>query len=267
MPELPEVETVARGIRPGLVRRRIVGFETRWPRQVSPDAATVARSLRGLRVEDVSRRGKFIVWRLEDRSCLLIHLRMSGRMEWLDGAEPPHVRAVWTLDDRRRLALCDARKFARITHADSLAALHASVGLEPLDGAFTARRLAALLAARRRRLKPLLLDQTVIAGLGNIYTDEALFRAGLHPLTPSDRVAAPQARELWRSIRAVLREGIRRNGASLDWVYPGGRMQDYFRVYGREGRPCVRCSAPIEYLRVGQRGTHVCPRCQPLKPR
>lgn len=264
MPELPEVETIARAIRPGLAGRRIVGLESRWPRQVSPDAAAVARSLRGRRVEHVSRRGKFVVWKLDDGRHLLIHLRMSGRLEWLDGAEPAHVRAVWTLDDGRRLALCDARKFARIAHVGSLAAIDGSLGIEPLERGFTPRRLAAILA-RRRRLKPLLLDQRVIAGLGNIYTDEALFRAGLHPLTPSDAVDVPRCRALWRAIRAVLREGIRRNGASLDWVYPGGRMQNHLLVYGRDGQPCVRCGQTIEYLRVGQRGTHVCPRCQPRR--
>ena len=160
---------------------------------------------------------------------------------------------------------CDARKFGRIQHTTDLAAATADLGIEPLGRGFTLGALRGRLDGRARRLKPLLLDQTVIAGLGNIYTDEALFRARLHPLTPGNRLKPGDVAALHRSIRAVLREAIRYHGTSIDWIYPGGWMQKRLRVYGRAGEPCRSCRTPIAYLRVAQRGTHICPRCQPLK--
>lgn len=263
MPELPEVETIARQFRTPLLGRRIVAFESRWPRQASPSVAGVRRGVVGRTIASLGRRAKFLVFALDDGAALLVHLRMSGRLEWLNGSpEPAHVRAVWTLDDQRRFALCDARKFGRIVYAADPAAATRGLGVEPLERSFTPRRLAELLRGRSRRLKPLLLDQTLIAGLGNIYTDEALFRAGLHPLARSDRLADAECGALHEAIRFVLRQGIRHNGTSIDWIYPDGRMQEHLFVYGRTGEPCRRCGTAIEALRVGQRGTHVCPRCQ-----
>ena len=278
MPELPEVETIVRAARPRLVGRRIVGFESRWPPQVSPSVAEVQRRVRGRHITRLSRRGKYIIMELggptksgDPAGCLLIHLRMSGRFEFMAGppnaranrsSEPSHVRAVWRLDDGLRLLFCDARKFGRIEYARDLSGLDAKLGVDACGRSFTAARLARELSRRARQLKPLLLDQSVIAGLGNIYTDEALFRAGLHPLTPSNRIDRNQSAALHRAIRDTLKEGIKRNGASIDWVYPGGEMQSYFRVYGRTGQPCRVCGTPIEYLKVSQRGTHICPRCQ-----
>jgi formamidopyrimidine-DNA glycosylase len=138
-----------------------------------------------------------------------------------------------------------------------------NLGPEPLDEGFTADALHAMLQTRRRQLKPLLLDQTFLAGLGNSYTDEALHTAGLHPLRLTDSLNAAEAQALWTAIRAVLNEGIRRNGASIDWVYRGGDFQNTFRVYQRTGQACPVCGAPVERILVGQRGTHFCPRCQP----
>jgi formamidopyrimidine-DNA glycosylase len=140
-----------------------------------------------------------------------------------------------------------------------------SLGPEPLDETFTAQDLHRALHARQRQLKPLLLDQSFLAGLGNIYTDEALHLARLHPLTVSNSVSPEQSELLWRSIRQVLQEGILRNGASIDWVYRGGDYQHFFKVYQRTGNPCYNCGTPIERLVVGQRGTHYCPHCQTLK--
>ena len=226
-------------------------------------------------------------------SFLLIHLRMSGRFEWasrppekgtgserdatdddenaasrgacpLFGRTPSHIRATFDLDDGQRLLFCDARKFGRIIFTRDFPAATAGLGPEPLDRSFTPRVLANLLRTRRRQLKPLLLDQSVLAGLGNIYTDEALFRAGLHPAAKSDRLTDSQIRALHSAIRAVLREAIRRHGTTIDWIYPGGWMQKHLRVYGRTGEPCRRCQTPIVALRLAQRGTHICPRCQPL---
>ena len=265
MPELPEVETVVRKFRDRLVGRRIREFTTSWPKNVAPSAAGVTAALRGRCINAVTRRAKFIVFALDDGAHLLTHLRMSGRFEWSadHDSEPRHVRATWQLDDGHRLLFCDARKFGRIIHTRDLAAHDARLGVEPLAPAFTSSWLRAALQRRARQLKPLLLDQTVIAGLGNIYVDESLHRAGLHPLRRSDRLSREQAAALRDAIRAVLREAIRRNGTSIDWVYPTGTMQNHLRAYGRTGEPCDRCSTPIQRLLVGQRSTHICPRCQP----
>jgi len=162
----------------------------------------------------------------------------------------------------RTLLFCDARKFGRLLHAVEPAAALAHLGPEPLARDFSAARLHVMLSARRRMLKPLLMDQTFLAGLGNIYTDEALFRARLHPERSAASLHRAEAARLHRAIRAVLRRGIAENGTSLDWIYPGGRMQDYLEVYGRAGRPCPACGRPIERILVGQRSTHLCPACQ-----
>ncbi len=223
------------------------------------------RGVVGRTVTQLSRRAKFVVFDLNDGGHLLLHLRMSGRLEWADepGFRPQHVRAHWDLDDGRRLLFCDARKFGRIVYTRDLAAATAPLGPEPLAREFTPRALGQILRRRRRQLKPLLLDQTAIAGLGNIYTDEALYAAGLHPLTRADTLSDAQVRRLHGAIRRVLRLAIRHKGTTFDWVYPEGRMQRWLRVYGRTGEPCRGCGTPIVALRVGQRGTHVCPRCQP----
>lgn len=206
---------------------------------------------------------------------------MSGRLEWAaesvrsftspaegrryraERQRPSHVRATWKLDDGSRLAFCDPRKFGRILYVRDLRAATAKLGPEPLARGFTVATLDRLLRGRRRQLKPLLLDQSAIAGLGNIYTDEALFRAGLHPTLRSDRVTRGGIVRLHRAIRQVLRLAIRHHGTSFDWAYPGGWMQDRLMVYGRAGQPCRRCRTAIVSLRIGQRGTHICPRCQP----
>lgn len=306
MPELPEVESVVRTLRPRLVGRRIVDFQSLWPRQVSPGFARVRDALIGREVLEVVRRGKYIAWRLAD-GYLLIHLRMSGRLEWGTRDAAPrtaHVRAVWELTKRRpgsaiahrtdstsaqaagvrakpiagesgadggrfgsvaatdELWFLDARKFGRIRWVRDLADLDDELGVEPLSREFSTARLAELLKGRKRAIKPLLLDQTRIAGLGNIYVDEALFRAGVHPLASADRLRGKRIDRLHAAIRAVLREAIRRNGTSIDWIYPGGEMQDHLRVYGRTDEPCGACGAPIRRIVVGQRGTHFCPRCQ-----
>lgn len=266
MPELPEVESIVRRVRRRLVGHRIVGFDASWARQVLPSVNHVRRATWNRTVMALTRRGKYVVMDLDDGGLLAIHLRMSGRLEWRErtGQPPlPHTRAVWRFEDGSALVFCDARKFGRIESLPDAEHLGARLGIEPRGRGFTVERLAAALRGRRRRLKPLLLDQTTVAGLGNIYTDEALHRAGLHPLLASDFLTDRQLVRLHAAIREVLDEGIRRNGASIDWAYPGGRMQDHFRVYGRRGEPCTGCGSLIEYIRVAQRGTHLCPRCQP----
>ena len=273
MPELPEVETVVRLNRARLEGRVVRGFVSRWKRQVIPGVPLVTRMILNKRIARLWRRAKWIVADLEQGGHLLIHLRMSGRIEWNDARlkeaamEPPHVRATFDFDDGSRLYFCDARKFGRIQYVDHLSELEASLGIEPLDATFTAVTLAAALTSRKRSLKPLLLDQKVIAGIGNIYADEALFDAGLHPLRKTHRLKPDEIAVLHRAIVRALSTGIEHNGTSFDWIYPEGRMQDHLQVYGRAGEPCKRCGGKIVAMRVGQRGTHICPTCQPRSRR
>ncbi len=264
MPELPEVETIARSIRPGLVGRRLVRLEARWPKALRPDPETVSSRATGRIVTGLGRRGKHLLIELEGSGCLIVHLRMSGRMEWVapGGAEPRHARTLFHLDDGTILVMDDARKFGTVTWSEDPAATLSRLGPEPIDADFTAERLAAMLEPRRRALKPLLLDQHFLAGLGNIYVDESLHRAGLHPLTPASSLVGEQVETLWRVMREVLHEAIEHCGTSLDWIYPQGQMQSYLRVYGRAGEPCPACGAAIERAVVAQRGTWFCPACQ-----
>jgi formamidopyrimidine-DNA glycosylase len=273
MPELPEVETIAAGLRQGradqasLVGRRIRQAHLLWERSLAwPSPAELYDWLPGQVIGDIRRRGKFIVFELSQHT-LLVHLRMSGDLLVEPDTAPlaPHHRLVIDLEGGLRLAFNDARKFGRVWLTTDPQSVLGSLGPEPLDEAFTAQDLHQMLHARQRQLKPLLLDQSFLAGLGNIYADEALHVARLHPLTISNSLSPEQSQRLWQSIRQVLQEGILRNGASIDWVYRGGDYQHFFKVYQRTGNPCYNCGTPIERLVVGQRGTHYCPNCQPLK--
>lgn len=278
MPELPEVETIARVLRPSLVGREIVGAEVLWSRTIAtPSVRRFKVQIQGQWIEAVDRRAKFLHLKLSE-SHLLIHLRMSGDLNVQPGASRPgkHDRLIVRLSQAAKnrehasgarpalssLVFTDTRKFGRVWLTDDLESVTSRLGPEPLEPGFTWQGLHDELHSRHRQLKPLLLDQTFLAGMGNIYTDEALHLARLHPLKPSHRVTRPQAARLHAAIRAVLTEGIRRNGASIDWVYRGGDFQNFFRVYDRKGRPCPVCGTPIQRLLVGQRSTHVCPRCQ-----
>jgi formamidopyrimidine-DNA glycosylase len=195
---------------------------------------------------------------------LLIHLKMSGDLVLAVAGAPPdrYARTIFHFDDGSELRFNDTRKFGKVFYVALAEDVTAALGPEPLEPAFTAARLGQMLQGRQRALKPLLLDQTFLAGLGNIYTDEALHRAGLHPLRRADSLTADEVRRLWRAIREVLRAGLRHNGASIDWAYRGGGFQNLFKVYGRAGEPCLNCGAPIRRIVVGQRGTHFCPQCQ-----
>jgi formamidopyrimidine-DNA glycosylase len=267
MPELPEVETIARNLRPELVGKTIREADLRWKRTLAmPSPQKFQEQIKGQRIKEVTRRAKYLILHLSSFS-LLIHLRMSGDLLLRNSTtEPaPHDRLILKLSGGKSLAFNDTRKFGRVWLTDKPEEVLGSLGPEPLDDGFTPEWLYAALHAKRRQLKPLLLDQTFLAGLGNIYTDEALHRAKLHPLRLSDSVSKKEARALREAIRRVLREGIRRNGASIDWVYRGGEFQNHFRVYDRDGSPCQVCGTTIERITVGQRGTHFCPTCQALK--
>ncbi len=264
MPELPEVETIARKLSPDLVGKTILDVDVRWARTLAmPSAKKFKEQIKGQVIQSVGRRAKFLNIQLTAYN-LLIHLRMSGDLFLKEGKIKPekHDRVVLNLSGNKSLAFNDTRKFGRIWLTDNVDKVLGKLGPEPLSSDFTPRWLFDALHARHRQLKPLLLDQTFLAGLGNIYTDESLHIAKLHPLKLSDSVTARQAEKLHKAIQSVLQEGIRRNGASIDWVYRGGEFQNQFRVYGRDGEPCPVCGTTIIKLFVGQRGTHICPKCQ-----
>ncbi len=275
MPELPEVETVTRGLRASLVGYTVVGVEVHWARSVIPPNPTAfARRLvcRGQMVTDVGRRGKWVVITLSGGDTLLVHLRMTGQLvlESGGGLNDRHSRVLLFLDDGRRLRFSDQRKFGRMVLTSEPQEVLGDLGPEPLADDFTAARLRDMLARRRGRIKPLLLNQQFLAGLGNIYTDEALWQAGIHPLRRANTLSPAEVRRLHRAIRSVLRAAIASGGTTLpDAAYQqadgrSGEFASRLAVYGRVGQPCPRCGATIERIRVGQRGTHFCPRCQPL---
>lgn len=271
MPELPEVETIVRSLQaptrgPGLVGMQIERAQVNWVKTVAePDAETFQRRIAGETIQEVGRRGKFLLLRLGN-GALILHLRMSGdlRLEPVETPEAAHDRLLLIMKTGWRLAFNDTRKFGRAWLVDQPERILGALGPEPLDPGFTAETLYERLQKTQRQLKPLLLDQHFLAGIGNIYADESLHRAGLHPLRRSNSLSTEQAERLWAAIRETLAEGIQRNGASIDWVYRGGDFQNHFRVYQRNGQACLMCGTAVEKILVGQRGTHFCPVCQPI---
>jgi len=267
MPELPEVETIARKLKPELVGKTIKEADLRWSRTLAiPSPKKFREQIQKQKIKDVTRRAKYFILQLSDYQ-LLVHLRMSGDLYIRNGKikAEKHDRLILSLTGNKSLVFNDTRKFGRVWLTTNPQEILGKLGPEPLSKDFTPQWLYTSLQKRHRQLKPLLLDQTFLAGLGNIYTDEALHIAKLHPLGVSDSVSQKQARALHEAIRKVLKEGIRRNGASIDWVYRGGEFQNYFRVYDREGEPCKVCGTPIQRLVIGQRGTHLCPNCQTVR--
>lgn len=281
MPELPEVETTAALIRPDVVGRRIRSVEVGWLRTLGGDSeAAFSKAVKGKTIAEVGRRAKWIVFRLEgpggrDAGAILCHLRMSGRLVVDPEREPtqPFQRVELRLagdgGERSRLRFLDVRKFGRFRFVSDAEEALTDLGPEPLGPDFTVDWLRTELKRRKRALKPLLLDQTFLAGLGNIYVDESLFKAGLHPLRKADQVTRDRAERLHGAIQATLAAAIEREGSSFDAFYrtPEGQPGSYqhlFQVYGRDGKPCPVCGREIQKLVVGQRGTHVCTRCQPV---
>jgi formamidopyrimidine-DNA glycosylase len=275
VPELPEVETIRLALEPHLVGRLLEQVDIRDPRLVRPfEPTSVAAELEGERVSAVDRRGKYLIVRFESGRALLIHLRMTGSLRHAGPGslqEDPHRRAVVRLDDGSDVAYRDVRRFGtwHLLEPDEVEPYLAQrLGVEPLERTFTARRLGERLAGRRAPVKAALLDQRTVAGLGNIYVDEALWRARIHPLRRAATIEPEELSRLTRAIKEALKAGIARQGASLrDYSTPDGRrgrMQERFRVYGREGEPCSRCGTPIDKIRAGGRGTWYCPSCQRL---
>jgi formamidopyrimidine-DNA glycosylase len=275
MPELPEVQTVvddliAAGV-PGAV---IIGTRVFWDKTVAThNPADFCKQLRNRQIAAISRRGKFIIFRLRPEMALLFHLRMTGRFVLAPAGSRRtcHDHLIFRLADGRQLRFHDTRKFGRTFLANTHQTVTGHLGPEPLSAGFTAKKLAAGLAARHRQLKPLLLDQTFIAGLGNIYVDEALWDARLHPLQRSDSLDTSQAEKLHRAIRKVLKQGLKNAGTTLgngqanfySLELKTGRNRSFLKVFRRTGEPCPRCKRPISRLIVGQRSTHICSTCQP----
>lgn len=274
MPELPEVETVRASLEPDVVGRRFERVEIADPRVTRPrDPDEVAAELNGEVVQALERRGKYLIFRFRSGRVLLIHLRMTGSLRHhRNGSleDDPHRRAVVKLDDGSDVTYRDVRRFGTwllLEPGEDVPYLTQRLGEEPLGEAFTTQSLAARFEGRRAPVKAALLDQRAAAGMGNIYADEALWRAKIHPLTPAGALTAPELRRLHRSVKDALRAGIARQGTTLrDYRTPNGAsgtMQEELRVYGRDDEPCLRCGTAIAKTRVAGRGTWYCPHCQP----
>jgi formamidopyrimidine-DNA glycosylase len=276
VPELPEVETIRRQLAPFLEGRRLERMEVLDPRWCEPaDPAALEDAVAGRAIEAVGRRGKYLILSLEDDVHLVMHLRMTGNLLIGDGGEPPRfLRVRFSLDSGDELLFADARRFGTgdvLLGSDALAEYFASrLGVEPLSPDFTADALRAQARGRKQPVKAFLLTQERIAGVGNIYADEALFRARIHPLRPVGKLKRPQIEELRDAVVDTLEAGIDAKGATIDDFRHSdgaeGSFQDRFLVHLREGEPCVRCGTTIRKLRAAGRGTYVCEHCQP-RPR
>ena len=271
MPELPEVETVVRALRDPLIGRTFSGFVSYWPRQVvkPDDVAELATRINGRTVTAVNRRAKYIVITLDEGAeTLIVHLKMTGHLAVVPTHQPvhKHVRNLFHLTGGDDLRFRDTRKFGRIYLVEEPQDVLSKLGPEPLEETFTAALFKSRLHGRTRIIKPLLLDQTIVAGIGNIYADEALFGANIMPTRPTNTLTDSEISHLHASIRHVLQLGIDREGASIDsYIKPDGSkgdMQNAVEVFRRTGAPCYTCHTPIERIVLGGRSTHYCPVCQ-----
>jgi len=278
VPELPEVETIIRRLRNGakaqlpVAGQVIYSVDITWDRSIArPNPEAFMANLQGKTILDARRRGKYLHFPLS-AGHLIGHLRMSGDMRMeprinADGTPYPpedYDRVLINFASNWRLVFSNIRKFGRLWYVKDPQEVFGGLGPEPLSPNFSADKLYNMLQTHSQQIKPLLMDQHFLAGLGNIYTDESLFNARIHPLRQSNSLSKSEAQELFHAIQDTLREGIHRFGASLDWIYRGGEYQNAFRVYQREGEKCDRCGSSIQKITVGQRGTHFCPYCQVL---
>lgn len=276
MPELPEVETVVRGLRAPLLGRTVTSFWYDWANTLgSPDPNQFEARVIGQTFRSIDRRAKYIVCALDD-DLLIVHLKMTGRLYVVDADAVQHddrwVHFKLGLDNGQELRFSDARKFGQVFLTRDFGSITpgaATLGPEPLDDAFTVDVFRERLRRRKIALKALLLDQSFIAGVGNIYADEALFRARLHPLRKADTLTDGEAAALYATVRAALQDGIDYEGASVNWYRKPdgttGESQAHFFAYGRDGKPCLTCGTPLVKIRVVQRGTHFCPNCQRIE--
>jgi formamidopyrimidine-DNA glycosylase len=275
VPELPEVETIRRHVAPrveGRVLERLEIFDARWCMPLAPD--DLIDALQGRTVDELARRGKYLEWRFEGDVFLLMHLRMTGTLLYDPPPDTPYDRVRFALSDGHELRFCDPRRFGTGELAlgtDQRDAFYAPrVGIEPLDGALTGPALRALARGRRAPVKAFLLDQRRVAGVGNIYADEALFKARVHPLRPAGTLKPAQYDALAQAVVQTLAAGIDAGGSTIDdFRHPdgvSGSFQNDFLIHLREGEPCVSCGRPVRKMVVGGRGTYVCEHCQP-RPR
>jgi formamidopyrimidine-DNA glycosylase len=276
MPELPEVETIARELRPHVQGRAILDAHVDWARTIAyppEDIEHFRAEVRGRQITDVWRRGKYVALDLGQDGrpwgVCLIHLRMSGRLHLEPIGLPKHLRVRFDLSDGQHLYFYNMRKFGRVWLVRDPETVLGDLGPEPLDESFTPQLFRSLLLERRGMLKPLLLNQRFVAGLGNIYVDESLFLAGLHPQRTADTLQEADVLRLYGAIRSVLQQAIDHHGTTFDGVFvrpqgEEGRQQEGLEVYGQTGLPCMVCGTAIERIVVGGRGTHFCPHCQPL---
>ncbi len=278
MPELPEVETIVRGLRGPLVGRKFTGVRVGWENLVAtPSVEEFVRGLVGQRILSVKRRGKYLAFALSGGGSLIVHLRMTGRLLIKNCGDEldKHDHLIFELDDGRQLPCScttgqlrfnNVRKLGRVYLVDDEDEIVGKLGPEPLDDDFTPTDFAALLSGRQSKVKPLLLNQRFIAGIGNIYADEALFAARIHPERKADTLTASEIERLYHAIRRVLAQGIRNRGTTFsDYRDAEGREggnQEHLRVFRRTGQPCPRCGTTIERTVVGGRGTYFCSRCQ-----
>ncbi|MBN1565364.1 MAG: bifunctional DNA-formamidopyrimidine glycosylase/DNA-(apurinic or apyrimidinic site) lyase [Anaerolineae bacterium] len=272
MPELPEVETVVRGLRDPLVGRTITGVTLDWPRALkTPDTPIFTARIVQQPIRAIQRRAKYIVITL-DPDTLIIHLKLTGRLYVApdDAATDADkwVHFTFQLDNAHQLRFSDSRKFGRVYLVADPATVLGDLGPEPLDDVFTLDVFRARIGQRSAVIKPLLLNQQFIAGIGNIYADESLYASQIHPLRRADTLSDDEIARLYAAIREALQRGIDREGASVNWYRKPdgtqGRAQDGLKAYGQTGQPCVRCGHLIEKMVVAGRGTHICPVCQTI---
>lgn len=273
MPELPEVETYIRALAPLLQGKRIAGAHVYWPRTVAaPDADVFTHLIQGRGFVHFDRRGKYMLFGLDSGETLIVHLRMTGELRVHPAELTPdkHTHLVLDLDSGERLHFRDQRKFGRIWLVDDVTHVLAKLGPEPFAEDFTPEGLIDALAGRSAAIKALLLDQSIVAGVGNIYADEALFRAKIDPRRAAGTLTAAEVVSLWQSVREVLKMGIELRGSSLgkgpqNYTPPDGlpgEAQEAHQVFRRTGLPCLKCGTPVERVVLAQRSTHFCPSCQ-----
>lgn len=274
MPELPEVETYVRDLTPLLREQTITGVTVLWPRIIAaPTVAQFMEGVLGQRFTSFSRRGKYMLLGLNSGNTLLVHLRMTGRV--IVYAQPmmpdKHTHVVFDLADGGQIHYQDSRKFGRLWLVTEPGTLLAKLGVEPFAPTFEVNYLAAKLSSRTATIKALLLDQSIVAGVGNIYADESLFLAGIHPARPGNSLTNVEIKKLHSAVQQVLARAIAQHGSSLgrssvqNYARPGGEFgefQEEHKVFQRTGEPCLACSQPIQRIVLGQRSTHFCPICQ-----
>ncbi len=271
MPELPEVQTILDALTPLILNREIQSVTPLWPPVIDrPERVLFQQWLQGRRVIETKRRGKYMLFRLDDDRWLILHLRMTGKMRVVNASEPlrPHDRLIFHFSDGDDWRFEDQRKFGRAYLVEDPAEIVGKLGPEPLSDTFDANYLARILARRTAAIKSLLLDQRIVAGIGNIYADESLFLARIHPLRPGSSLTPDEIAALVAAIKTILAQALTEMGTTLrDYRRPDGStgsFQNSLQVFRRTGEPCPSCGAPIQRIVVAGRSTHFCPREQPL---